>query len=90
MARRLICGRYASNMAYRFLSWSGHSSLSNQYLSALELGNAKRTERNERLLCCAMEEVISSRERSLDGLRETLLQYQGRLLEAVEADSDEL
>ena len=45
-----------------------HSSLSNQYLSALELGNAKRTERNERLLCCAMEEVISSRERSLDGL----------------------
>ena len=67
-----------------------HSSLSNQYLSALELGNAKRTERNERLLCCAMEEVISSRERSLDGLRETLLQYQGRLLEAVEADSDEL
>ena len=26
-----------------------HSSLSNQYLSALELGNAKRTERNERL-----------------------------------------
>ena len=66
-----------------------HSSLSNQYLSALELGNAKRTERNERLLC-AMEEVISSRERSLDGLRETLLQYQGRLLEAVEADSDEL
>ena len=37
-----------------------------------------------------MEEVISSRERSLDGLRETLLQYQGRLLEAVEADSDEL
>ena len=65
-----------------------HSSLSNQYLSALELGNAKRTERNERLLCCAMEEVISSRERSLGGLRETLLQYQGRLLEAVEADSD--
>ena len=31
-----------------------HSSLSNQYLSALELGNAKRTERNERLLCCAL------------------------------------
>ena len=58
-----------------------HSSLSNQYLSALELGNIKRTE---------MEEVISSRERSLGGLRETLLQYQGRLLETVEADSDEL
>ena len=56
-----------------------HSSLSNQYLSALELGNIKRTERNERLLRCAMEEVIASRE-----------QYQGRLLEAVEADSDEL
>ena len=31
-----------------------HSSLSNHYLSALELGNAKRTERNERLLCLSL------------------------------------
>lgn len=67
-----------------------HSSLSNQYLSALELGNAKRTERNEQLLRCAMEEVIASRERTVDELRRMLLQYQGRLLETVEADSDEL
>ena len=67
-----------------------HSSFSNQYLSALELGSSKRTAKNEEALGRAMEEVISSRERSLGGLRETLLQYQGRLLEAVEADSDEL
>ena len=67
-----------------------HSSLSNQYLSALELGNIKRTERNERLLRYAMEEVIASRERTVDELRRMLLQYQGRLLETVEADSDEL
>lgn len=67
-----------------------HSSFSNQYLSALELGNIKRTERNERLLRCAMEEVIASRERTVDELRRMLLQYQGRLLETVEADSDEL
>ena len=80
---RLKCG-------VSLLELERHSSFGNQYLSAMELGNIKRTERNEQLLCCAMEEVISSRERSLGGLRETLLQYQGRLLEAVEADSDEL
>ena len=67
-----------------------HSSLSNQYLSALELGNIKRTERNERLLRCAMEEVIASRERTVDELRRMLLQYQGRLLETVEAETNEL
>lgn len=66
-----------------------HSSLSNQYLSALELGkpNAQR-ERAASLLRDGGGH--SSRERSLGGLRETLLQYQGRLLETVEADSDEL
>jgi hypothetical protein len=37
-----------------------------------------------------MEEVIASRERTVDELRRMLLQYQGRLLETVEADSDEL
>ncbi|MFQ9143014.1 MAG: hypothetical protein ACLR4W_12920 [Oscillospiraceae bacterium] len=80
---RLKCG-------VSLLELERHSSFSNQYLSALELGNIKRTERNERLLRCAMEEVIASRERTVDELRRMLLQYQGRLLETVEADSDEL
>ena len=79
---RLKCG-------VSLLELERHSSFSNQYLSALELGNIKRTERNERLRC-AMEEVIASRERTVDELRRMLLQYQGRLLETVEADSDEL
>lgn len=80
---RLKCG-------VSLLELERHSSFSNQYLSALELGNIKRTERNERLLRCAMEEVIASRERTVDELRRMLLQYQGRLLETVEADTDEL
>lgn len=80
---RLKCG-------VSLLELERHSSFSNQYLSMLELGNAKPTERKERLLRCAMEEVIASRERTVDELRRMLLQYQGRLLECVEADTDEL
>ncbi len=67
-----------------------HSSFSNQYLSALELGEAKRTERSEQALGRALSDIISSRERALDGLTQTLRQHQGHLLETMEVETDEL
>ena len=67
-----------------------YSSFSNQYLSALELGNAKRTEKSEQALDRALSDIISSRERTLDGLAQTLRQYRGRLLETMEVETDEL
>ena len=67
-----------------------YSSFSNQYLSALELGNAKRTEKSEQALDRALSDIISSRERTLDGLEQTLRQYRGRLLETMEVETDEL
>ena len=45
-----------------------HSRVSNQYLSALELGNVSRTANNEEVLGCAIDEIIRSRKSSLLGL----------------------
>ena len=42
-----------------------HSRVSNQYLSALELGNVSRTANNEEVLGCAIDEIIRSRKSSL-------------------------
>lgn len=67
-----------------------HSSVSNQYLSALELGNTGRTAKNENVLGCAMAEIVRSRKSTLAGLERTLRQYQGHLLEPVEVENDEL
>ena len=66
-----------------------HSSFSNQYLSALELGSSKRTAKNEEALGCAMAEVADARKESLAGLEQTLRRYQGRLLETTEVSGDE-
>ena len=67
-----------------------HSSFSNQYLSALELGSSKRTAKNEEALSRAMAEVAGARKESLAGLEQTLRRYQGRLLETTEVSGDEL
>ena len=67
-----------------------HSSFSNQYLSALELGSSKRTAKNEEALSRAMAEVAGARKESLAGLEQTLQRYQGRLLETTEVSGDEL
>ncbi len=64
-----------------------HSSFSNQYLSALELGSSKRTAKNEEALSRAMAEVAGARKESLE---QTLRRYQGRLLETTEVSGDEL
>lgn len=48
-----------------------HSRVSNQYLSALELGNVSRTANNEEVLGCAIDEIIRSRKSSLLGLGES-------------------
>ena len=63
-----------------------HSSFSNQYLSALELGTAK----SEEALSRAMAEVADARKESLAGLEQTLRRHQGRLLETTEVSGDEL
>ena len=60
-----------------------HSRVSNQYLSALELGNVSRTANNEEILGCAIDEIIRSRKSSLR-------QYRGHLLETVEVEKGEL
>lgn len=49
-----------------------HSHVSNQYLSALELGNVSRTANNEEVLGCAIDEIIRSRKSSLFGLEQML------------------
>ena len=67
-----------------------HSSFSNQYLSALELGSSKRTAKSEEALSRAMAEVAGARKESLAGLEQTLRRYQGRLLETTEVSGDEL
>ena len=67
-----------------------HSSFSNQYLSALELGSSKRTAKNEEALGRAMAVVAGARKESLAGLEQTLLRYHGRLLETTEVSGDEL
>ena len=56
-----------------------HSHVSNQYLSALELGNVSRT-----------DEIIRSRKSSLFGLEQMIRQYRGHLLETVEVEKGEL
>ena len=67
-----------------------HSRVSNQYLSALELGNASRTANNEEVLGCAIDEIIRSRKSSLLGLAQMIRQYRGHLLETVEVEKGEL
>ena len=67
-----------------------HSNFSNQYLSALELGSSKRTAKNEEALGRAMAVVAGARKEALAGLEQTLLRYQGRLLETTEVSGDEL
>ena len=52
-----------------------HSHVSNQYLSALELGNVSRTANNEEVLGCAIDEIIRSRKSSLFGLEQMIRQY---------------
>lgn len=49
-----------------------HSRVSNQYLSALELGNVSRTANNEEVLGCAIDEIIRSRKSSLLGLEQMI------------------
>lgn len=49
-----------------------HSHVSNQYLSALELGNVSRTANNEEVLGCAIDEIIRSRKSSLFGLEQMI------------------
>ena len=51
-----------------------HSRVSNQYLSALELGNVSRTANNEEVLGCAIDEIIRSRKSSLLGLEQMIWQ----------------
>lgn len=53
-----------------------HSHVSNQYLSALELGNVSRTANNEEVLGCAVDEIIRSRKSSLLGLEQMIRQYE--------------
>ena len=67
-----------------------HSRVSNQYLSALELGNVSRTANNEEVLGCAIDEIIRSRKSSLLGLEQMIRQYRGHLLETVEVEKGEL
>lgn len=50
-----------------------HSRVSNQYLSALELGNVSRTANNEEVLGCAIDEIIRSRKSSLLGLEQMIV-----------------
>lgn len=67
-----------------------HSRVSNQYLSALELGNVSRTANTEEVLSCAIDEIIRSRKSSLLGLERMIRQYRGHLLETVEVEKGEL
>jgi DNA-binding helix-turn-helix protein len=67
-----------------------HSRVSNQYLSALELGNVSRTANTEEVLSCAIDEIIRSRKSSLLGLEQMIRQYRGHLLETVEVEKGEL
>ena len=67
-----------------------HSRVSNQYLSALELGNVSRTANNEEVLSCAIDEIIRARKSSLLGLEQMIRQYRGHLLETVEVEKGEL
>lgn len=67
-----------------------HSRVSNQYLSALELGNVSCTANNEEILGCAIDEIIRSRKSSLLGLEQMIRQYRGHLLETVEVEKGEL
>lgn len=80
---RLKCG-------VSLLELERHSSFSNQYLSALELGSSKRTAKSEEALSRAMAEVADARKESLAGLEQTLRRHQGRLLETTEVSGDEL
>lgn len=50
-----------------------HSRVSNQYLSALELGNVSSTANNEEVLGCAIDEIIRSRKSSLLGLEQMIM-----------------
>lgn len=67
-----------------------HCGFSNQYLSLLELGKANRTPRNEQILDRALNEVLALRTEKLAELRQTYQMYQGRFLETLEVDADEL
>lgn len=72
------------------LELARHSSVSNQYISALELGNIRRTKNNEEAISQALARAIRSRRVSLAGLEQIAWQYQGHLLETVEVEKDEL
>ncbi len=61
---------------------------SNQYVSAVELGVVRPTENMERTFTGAMAELISRRKKHLASLEETYLQYQGRLLQPAQEDSN--
>lgn len=66
-----------------------YCSFSAQYLSRLDLGQVKRTRKNEQALSEALEAIIVARKASALALEKSYQAVQGRLLQRMEVDSDE-
>lgn len=67
-----------------------YCSFSAQYLSRLDLGQVKRTRKNEKELSKAFEAIIAARKARAVELEKSYCAVQGRLLQTLEVDSDEL
>lgn len=67
-----------------------HSSFSNQYLSKLELGIAKRTPNNESVIGETMTAIIEARKNDVEELEQSFMLHRGHLLDVLEVEADEL
>ncbi len=65
-----------------------HCSFSNQYLSRLDLGEARRTPYNEEMLSAAITAIIKTRQSDIDRLEQDFKLHRGHLLDILEVESD--
>ena len=65
-----------------------HWSFSNQYLSVLELGKAKRTSYNEKVIGAAIAAIIESRKEDIARLEQGFETHRGHLLDTLEVESE--
>jgi len=63
-----------------------HCSFSNQYLSRLELGAAKQTPYNEKVVGAALTAIIESRKNCVAGLEQSVELHRGHLLDTLEVE----
>lgn len=65
-----------------------HCSFSNQYLSVLELGKARRTPYNEKVIGAAIAAIIESRKEDIARLEQSFETHCGHLLDTLEVEAE--